>query len=206
MQRLKSSVEGVTHNLRPNEAEKACSTCLHSKMIRAQAKESTPRATKRLQRLYADIWGAVSVPHGESSILLPLRTNSLDIPIVLNEKKTNIYDIFESWKTKAEKETGKELEVIRADNSGEYKNLARLWGPEGVGFEITTTYTPDQNGVFGRLNRTTTEATRSMLFDAQLPHEFWGEAAKTACYLKNHLPLGDDHGGRTPYELYKALR
>ena len=58
MQRLKPRVEGITRELHPNEAEKACSTCLHSKMVRVQGKKPMPRATDCLEQVHSDIWGA----------------------------------------------------------------------------------------------------------------------------------------------------
>ena len=92
--------------------------------------------------------------------------------------------------------------MFRCDGGGEYGKLSRIWTPKGVDFETTTPYTPEQNGFAERLNRTITECIRCQLYDSQLPMEFWGEAALTANYLRNRLPLGDKYGAKTPYELY----
>ena len=54
--------------------------------------------------------------------------------------------------------------------------------------EFTTSYTPEQNGVAERLNRTLTTKIRAMLTEAGLPQWLWGEAAYTACYLHNRTP------------------
>ena len=40
----------------------------------------------------------------------------------------------------------------------------------------------------GELNRTLLEKTRCLLFDANLPPEFWAEAVSTANYLRNLVP------------------
>ena len=58
----------------------------------------------------------------------------------------------------------------------------------------TTPYTPQQNGVVERMNRTLLERSRSMLSGAGLEQKFWVEAVMTACYLINRSPssaLGD---------------
>ena len=60
--------------------------------------------------------------------------------------------------------------------------------PDGIRAEPTTPYTPEQNGVAERYNRTIVQMIRSMLVWAKLPHSFWGEAAMTANYLRNLLP------------------
>ncbi|GKV19034.1 hypothetical protein SLEP1_g29334 [Rubroshorea leprosula] len=49
-------------------------------------------------------------------------------------------------------------------------------------------YTPQQNGVSERKNRTVMEMARSMLFEKNLPKKFWAEAVHTAVYLLNGLP------------------
>ena len=192
LQRLQSCVEGITLDLHPSETEKACSTCLQSKMIRVQAREAPPRATKRLQRVYSDMWGLYRHKSLGGNRYFVTFTDEFSrySELFLMGKKTDVYNIFSVWKLKAEKETDKKVSTIRSDNGGEYGKLSRIWAPEGVEFEFTTYYTPEQNGISERLNRTITESIRGMLLDAKLPVRFWGEAAKTACYLCNRLPLG----------------
>ena len=208
LKRLKSSVEGITNKLHPNKGEKDCSACLHSKMIRVQNKGSTPRATRSLERVFSDIWGPYRVDSlgGNRYFVTFSDKFSRWANIFLLEKRMDIYETFEIWKLMAERETGEKIQNFRSDNAGEYEKLAEIWSPKGVEFEFTTPYTPEQNGLSERLNRTITEAVRCMLFDAQLPTEFWGEAAKTAAYLQNCLPLGDKWGAKTPYELYKGFK
>ncbi|MCI11517.1 copia-type polyprotein [Trifolium medium] len=53
---------------------------------------------------------------------------------------------------------------------------------------ITAPYTPQQNGVVERKNRTIMEMTRCLLHDKGLPKKFWAEAANTAVFLLNRLP------------------
>lgn len=49
-------------------------------------------------------------------------------------------------------------------------------------------YTPEQNGVAERANRTIVEKARSMLKEAGLSIKYWAEAVNTAVYLKNRSP------------------
>ncbi|GJX54766.1 ribonuclease H-like domain-containing protein [Tanacetum coccineum] len=48
-------------------------------------------------------------------------------------------------------------------------------------------WTPQQNGVAERKNRTFIEAARTMLADSLLPIQFWAEAVNTACYVLNRV-------------------
>lgn len=49
-------------------------------------------------------------------------------------------------------------------------------------------YTPQQNGVSERMNRTLLDKARCLLIDSELSEEFWAEAVNTAIYLRNRLP------------------
>jgi len=56
----------------------------------------------------------------------------------------------------------------------------------GIIHQLTAPYTPQQNGVAERSNRTIFDMTRSMLRHARLPLKFWPEAVATAVHNKNH--------------------
>ena len=46
-------------------------------------------------------------------------------------------------------------------------------------------YTPQQNGITERMNRTLLDKVRCMIVSFGLPKCFWGEAVSTAAYLVN---------------------
>ena len=60
-------------------------------------------------------------------------------------------------------------------------------GEHGIKQESTAAYSPQQNGVAERLNRTLGEAARSMMIHASLSNAYWAEAVSTATYLKNRI-------------------
>lgn len=77
---------------------------------------------------------------------------------------------------------------------------------------LTSPYTPQQNPVAERGNRTTVEKARAMLKQAGLPSEYWAEAVSTVVYLENLTPIASQ-GFKTPYQFwhgktseYKHLR
>ena len=71
---------------------------------------------------------------------------------------------------------------------------------EGIKHEFSAPYTPQQNGVVERKNRTLIEMARTMLSEFKSPHNFWGEAVSTAAHCSNRLFLRPLHN-KTPYEL-----
>eukprot|EP00253_Pinus_taeda_P026369 PITA_26369 len=79
----------------------------------------------------------------------------------------------------------KKIKVLRTDNGGEFysKEFEEFCKKCGIARQKTTPYTPQQNGVAERMNKTLMERERSMLCGVGLGQEFWAEAVDTACYL-----------------------
>ena len=59
----------------------------------------------------------------------------------------------------------------------------------GILHEFSAPYTPQQNGVAERKNRTLIETARTMLADSKLPINFWAEAVSAACYTLTGFSL-----------------
>jgi hypothetical protein len=60
---------------------------------------------------------------------------------------------------------------------------------EGIKHEFSTPYTPQQNGVVERKNRTLIDMVRTMLGEYKTSERFWSEAMDIACQAINHLYL-----------------
>ncbi|MCO5581878.1 hypothetical protein L7F22_035767 [Adiantum nelumboides] len=102
-----------------------------------------------------------------------------------------------------EKEKDLKVKSICSDRGGEFlsENFARWCKSEGIRRQLTTPYTPSQNGVVERKNRTIMEMARAMLAHASLPRSYWAEACNTAVYIQNRSPthaLQD----MTPFQAY----
>jgi transposase InsO family protein len=86
-----------------------------------------------------------------------------------------------------------ELKVkkIRSDNGSEFKNLQveEFLEEEGIKHELSAPYTPQQNGVVERKNRTRIDMARMMLGEFKTPERFWSEAVNTACHAINRVYL-----------------
>jgi hypothetical protein len=65
----------------------------------------------------------------------------------------------------------------------------------------TTPYTPQQNGVVERRNRTVVEMARCLLKSKGVPGRFWGEAVSIAVHILNRVPTRSLQG-ITPYEAW----
>jgi transposase InsO family protein len=92
---------------------------------------------------------------------------------------------------RAENEFGLRIKKIRSDNGTEFKNsqIEGFLEDEGIKHEFSSPYTPQQNGVVKRKNRTLLDMARTMLDEYKTPDRFWAEAINTACYSINRLYL-----------------
>ena len=73
----------------------------------------------------------------------------------------------------------------------------------GVVRQLTSPYTPQQNGTVERRNQTVVGMARSMLKASGLPDSFWGEAVNTAVYILNKMTTRGT-SGKTSYELWNG--
>jgi hypothetical protein len=83
------------------------------------------------------------------------------------------------------------VKKIRSDNGSEFKNLQveEYLEEEGIKHEFSAPYTPQQNGVVDRKNRTLIDMARTMLGEYKTSERFWSEAVNTACHAINCLYL-----------------
>lgn len=95
------------------------------------------------------------------------------------------------------------LKTLRSDNGSEYKSseLQSYLLSAGIKHQTTVCYTPQQNGVAERLNRTLVEMVRCMLIESGLPQSLWCEALNTATYIRNRCPT-EVLKNKTPYECW----
>ena len=77
---------------------------------------------------------------------------------------------------------GVKIKHIRSDNGTEFKNtrLDLYLDIMGITHEFSAPYTPQQNGIVERKNRTLIEMARTMLDEYKTPRKFWPKAIDTS--------------------------
>ncbi|GJW58593.1 retrotransposon protein, putative, ty1-copia subclass [Tanacetum coccineum] len=98
-------------------------------------------------------------------------------------------DKFVLYKTEVENQLGRKIKVVRSERGGEYVSpFAKLCAKHGIRHEFTAPYSPQQNGIAEKKNRTLKEMVNAMLISSGLSQDMWGEAILTATYLLNKIP------------------
>ena len=84
-----------------------------------------------------------------------------------------------------ENESNKKIKTLRTDNGGEFikKEFDAYLSKHGIQHQKTVPYTPQQNGVVERKNRTLVEMARCMLYSKGLLKKFWAEAICCANFI-----------------------
>ena len=98
------------------------------------------------------------------------------------KSKDEAFQTFKEWKQHVENQTGKHVKCLRTDNGLEFCNKAfdDLWKSSGIKRHKTCAYTPQQNEVAERMNRTIMNKVRSMLAETGFRKQFWAETTLTA--------------------------
>ena len=102
--------------------------------------------------------------------------------VYILKEKSEAFATFKKFKALVAKQKGCNIKTIRSDRGGEYtsREFKEYYKNEGIQRQLTTGYTPQQNGVSERRNRTIVEMTRTMMNEKGLPKYFWAEAVHTS--------------------------
>ncbi|UYV61251.1 hypothetical protein LAZ67_1004109 [Cordylochernes scorpioides] len=117
--------------------------------------------------------------------------------------KSDVLEKFKEFVKRVRTETGNKIKRFRTDNGTEFlnKNFSDYLKSLGIVHELTAPYTPEQNGISERDNRTIVESARCLLHGRKMPLELWAEAVNTAVYLLNRCTT-KVLGNSTPYEIW----
>ncbi|KAL2630872.1 hypothetical protein R1flu_015558 [Riccia fluitans] len=182
-----------------------CEHCVFGKNKQSAFGVGIHHSTEVLEYAHSDVWGKSPVPsHSRKEYYISfINDYSRYMWVYFLHHKSEVFAIFVKWKAQVETQTGKKVRCLRSDNGGKYisSKFEMYCEQEGITHHLTMFYTPEQNGVVERLNRTLLEQTRSMLSHSGLPPEFWAEAANTATYLVNLSPCSAVQL-KTPFELW----
>nr|GEW45238.1 retrovirus-related Pol polyprotein from transposon TNT 1-94 [Tanacetum cinerariifolium] len=187
-----------------------CDVCLIEKHSRASfPKKAKARSTSPLDLVYGDLCGPITppTPSGKKYIFLLVDDYSRYMWVYFLTTKDQAFDTFREYKKSIENELRTTLKMLRMDRGGEFTSneFTQYCKENGIARQLTAPYSPQQNGVVERRNRTIMSTTRCMMKATNMPQKFWAEAIRHAIYILNSVPtkaLEDI----TPYEAIKQRK
>lgn len=166
-------------------------------------------AKKPLELIHGDLCGPITpnTPAGNMYILLLVDDYSRVMWTYLLKNKSEAFEAFKKFLALVEEGPEKRITTFRTDRGGEFtsKEFTQYCEEVGIVRQFTAPYSPQQNGVVERRNRTMIEMARSLLKEKDLPAYLWGEATRHSIYLLNRLPTRAITGV-TPYEAWTGTK
>ncbi|GJS30368.1 zinc finger, CCHC-type containing protein [Tanacetum coccineum] len=197
----KNLVEGIP---RINHVGQICDACLLGKHSRTPFPNHAKfRSKNPLDLVYGDLCGPISpaTHSGKKLIFLLVDDCTRFMWAYFLTTKDQALSTFKEFRQQIEMEMRMKVRMLRTDRGGEFTSneFTRYCKENGIARQLTAPYSPQQNGVVERRNRTVLSTTRSMMKAMKLPLTFWAEAVRHAIYILNRVPtraLVD----KTPYE------
>ena len=189
----------------PKSAEVTfCEKCVEEKMARKPfIPHGRIRSKRPLQRVHSDVCGPMPTNSlgGKKYFVTFVDDYTRFCSVYFMRNKSEVFNMFKEFELRVSNECESSIATLRSDNGGEYlsEEFESYLTSKGIHHELSAPYSPAQNGVAERINRTLMESARSMMSQAGLPESYWAEAVATAAYLRNRSP-SRTLGNTTPYE------
>lgn len=187
-----------------------CVICVKGKQARTSFNDIGTRATKLLEIVHSDVCGPFPTRSlgGANYFVSFIDDLSRKVFIFALKSKGEVFSKFIEFKNRAENETDLKIKILRSDNGTEYvnKNFADYFMKHGIKHQKSAPYSPQQNGLAERMNRTIIEKVRCMSLDTKMSKHFWAEAVCAAADIINALPnasnnVPNDMWNKTPTDL-----
>ena len=184
-----------------------CEICIQAKITKKPF-PSVEKNSELLDLVHSDICelNGVLTRGGKRYFITFIDDFSKYTRVYLLRNKDEAFDMFKRYKSEVENQKNRKIKILRSDRGGEYfsTEFSTFCEEHGIVHQQTAPYTPQQNGLAERKNRTLVDMVNSMLLNAKLPLNLWGEALLSACHLHNRITSRKTKV--SPYELWNGRK
>ncbi|RVW73460.1 Retrovirus-related Pol polyprotein from transposon TNT 1-94 [Vitis vinifera] len=179
----------------PNVSDEAqiCEICQQGKQARLPLKNNQAwRAIEKLQLIHTGVCGPMKTTSlsGNKYSILFIDDYTRMCWVYFIYLKNEVFFVFKQFKALVENQSNLSIKILRSDNGTKYTSnqFVEFSSTASIECQLTTPYTPQQNGVSKRKNRIVMEMASCLLFEKKMPSNFWAETVNTSVYLLNRLP------------------
>ena len=182
-----------THKPKSDRDFVICTACVYGKATRSVIPRlrSSGRASRMLELVHSDICGPLQVQSigGARYFITFIDDNSNWSVVYPMHKRSEAFHYYKLFAHYAQTHTGRKIKVLRSDRGGEYLSdeFQTHLDECGTQHQMTSAYTPEQNGVAERLNRTLMNVVRSMPAHKEIKKQFCAEALSTSVYVRDRV-------------------
>lgn len=186
---LTSDMEVLSKKLR------FCLTCAEAK----QTKSAQPTADTSTSAPTDEIGAVLGIDlktdmnpdrNGNKHLLTIVDYGSSFNRVYLLQSKNEAAEHVMNFVPEFQRQYGVTVKVVRTDGGGEFqgREFVAFLKRHGIRQQLTLPDSSASNGKVERMHRTIMNAGRAMLWASKLPERYWGDAARYASYIRNHLP------------------
>ncbi|CAM8959850.1 unnamed protein product [Rhodiola kirilowii] len=171
-------------------SNKVCEDCCVGKQHREPfLKGKAWSARAQLELVHSDICGPISPESNGKRKYSFIDDYSRKTWVYFLSHKSEALAKFKTFKALVEKEVGRPIKIL-TDRGGEYnsQDFVSFCALHGIRRQMTAAFTPQQNGVCERKNRTIINMVRSMLARGGINKSFWPEAVNWSIHILNRSP------------------
>lgn len=154
--------------------------------------EKTVKTTWVLELIHTDVIGLMQTktPGGSTYVVTFIDDYSRYVTTYSLRKKSEVLDKLKLSKAEMENATNTKIKRPRSDNGGEYTGgrFEEFLSEHGIKHEKTVPYTPQQNRLAERMNRSLVEIVRCMLYHESFDTKWWAEVLNAATWIINRIP------------------
>jgi len=171
IRKIKNMIKSCDINYDINEFDK-CEVCVKSKLVKKPF-PSVERSSNLLDLVHTDICelNGILTRSGKRYFITFIDDCSRFVYVYLLKHKDEALTAFKSYKLEVENQSEKKIKILRSDRGGEYfsNDFINFCEDNGIIHQCTAPYTPQQNGLAERKNRTLVEMLNAMLVHSKLP-------------------------------------
>lgn len=144
-----------------------CIICPNENMTRSPFLVKSNRSTDILDVVHTDLCGLMKVDSigGAKYFLQFIDDYSKWGQVYILKRKSDVFQALRDFVAMIENQTGKRIKSIQSDNGREFVNATtdNFLKDHGIIIRLTVLYSPQQNGVVERRNRSLVEMARCLL-------------------------------------------
>ena len=200
------NVSGINFNISDIDPKYFCSKCpLGKSIVKPFSKDNHMHSDNKLDLIFTDLCGPYgTLSKGKNRFIITFTDNFSKYSwIYFLKNKSDAADKLKEFNVEVSALVGRKIHLIRSDSGGEFlsKDWINYCNQHDISLQYSSVYSPQQNGVAERLNRTLNDMARTLLISSGLSPTFWAEALKCASYIRNRISTSAHVNRKTPYEM-----
>ncbi|KNZ60792.1 hypothetical protein VP01_149g1 [Puccinia sorghi] len=160
----------------------SCEACALSKITRASFKSKHKKASRPFEELHLDLIGPISPSsrNGDRYILTVVDSHTRYCSATPLTLKSDVFETLTTIIDFEAKRFGYYPSILHSDRGGEFINssMEAYCKEHLIKSRTSDPYTPQQNGLAERHNRTIVESLRTILTDSDLSKKYWSDVVK----------------------------